>query len=297
MRARNIKPGFFKNADLAELPFETRILFQGLWCLADRKGRMDDRPKQIKGEVFPYDNLDCDAMLNQLQQHGFVFRYEKNSKRYIQIANFEKHQYPHIRESDSTIPAPDKHSINTSPARLNPDVLNPESPILNPESTPLADPQPKPLGNPPLKIHPWFIGLELYEIDRRLNAKIWLVDKSWMQTYTAVSIETEIKKAHAWELANHKKTDRVKFLNNWLSRAQDKPRGGGFGGDKTITFRKEGGYIGHEGNPEAYANLAEKQPTQQEFEERMRRHKDARKHEAERTDTVAAPGVAEHKTE
>ena len=39
-RARNIKPGFFRNADLAELTFEARLLFIGLWTLADSEGRL-----------------------------------------------------------------------------------------------------------------------------------------------------------------------------------------------------------------------------------------------------------------
>ena len=60
-RARNIKPGFFRNADLAELPIEARLLFIGLWTIADREGRMEDRPKQIKMELFPADSLDCDG--------------------------------------------------------------------------------------------------------------------------------------------------------------------------------------------------------------------------------------------
>jgi len=30
MRARNLKPGFFKNEELADLPFEARLLFAGL---------------------------------------------------------------------------------------------------------------------------------------------------------------------------------------------------------------------------------------------------------------------------
>jgi len=37
-RSRNIKPGFFKNDHLVELPFEYRLLFAGLWTLADREG-------------------------------------------------------------------------------------------------------------------------------------------------------------------------------------------------------------------------------------------------------------------
>ena len=52
-RARNIKPGFFRNSDLVELPMDARLLFIGLWTLADRMGRLEDRPKQIKMEIFP----------------------------------------------------------------------------------------------------------------------------------------------------------------------------------------------------------------------------------------------------
>lgn len=132
MRSRNIKPGFFKNADLAELPFETRILFEGLWCLADRKGRLVDRPKQIKGEVFPHDLVNVDTMLALLQTHAFILRYERDENKYIQIINFEKHQYPHIREQNSTIPAPCKPGASTSPAHLIPDVLIPD--VLIPDS-------------------------------------------------------------------------------------------------------------------------------------------------------------------
>jgi hypothetical protein len=124
-----LKPGFFKNADLAEVPFEGRILFQGLWCLADRRGRLIDRPKQIKGEVLPYDDVSVPPLLDALQNHGLILRYETKGNRYIQIVNFEKHQYPHIKEAESTIPAPYKNRTSTSLIRLNP-----ESPILNPSS-------------------------------------------------------------------------------------------------------------------------------------------------------------------
>ena len=46
-RARNIKPGFFANENLAECDPLARLLFAGLWCLADREGRLEDRPKRI----------------------------------------------------------------------------------------------------------------------------------------------------------------------------------------------------------------------------------------------------------
>lgn len=150
-RARNIKPGFFRNAELVELPIETRLLFPGLWILADREGRLEDRPKQIKMEIFPADNFDIDSMLNQLSDAGLIERYEVDGKRYIQVTNFAKHQNPHRDERASLIPAPNKHCANTVQTLceidadsvaigLNPDVLNPD--VLNPESNTLeASPQ------------------------------------------------------------------------------------------------------------------------------------------------------------
>lgn len=123
-RARNIKPGFFRNADLVELPFEARLLFIGLWTLADREGRLEDRPKQIKMEIFPADNVDCDALIGLLEGIGVVARYEHGGKRYLQVVNFCRHQNPHRDEKASTIPdqhgnlpepkeAPNKHRANT----------------------------------------------------------------------------------------------------------------------------------------------------------------------------------------
>jgi hypothetical protein len=106
MRARNIKPGFFKNDTLAELDFAGRLLFIGLWGLGDREGRLEDRPKKIKAEIFPYDDVNVDSFLGELAKRSFIIRYEAGGNHYIQIVNFDKHQNPHPRETPSTIPAP-----------------------------------------------------------------------------------------------------------------------------------------------------------------------------------------------
>lgn len=137
-RARNIKPSFFTNEELVELPFEVRLLFIGLWTLADREGRMEDRPKRIKMALFPADGVDVDAGLNMLQERGFVLRYKAGQVRAIQVLNFAKHQSPHIKESPSEIQAPDEHGAGTMQApdehgASRADCLNPESPLLNPE--------------------------------------------------------------------------------------------------------------------------------------------------------------------
>ena len=122
---------FFKNELLVELPVEARLLFIGLWTLADREGRLENRPKRIKMEIYTADNFNIIELLELLRKSEFIHIYGD----YIQIVNFTKHQSPHVKETASTIPAPDKHRTNISPA-----ALNPEPPILNPESrNPLPD--------------------------------------------------------------------------------------------------------------------------------------------------------------
>lgn len=108
-RARNIKPAFFMNEVLVGLPFEYRLLFIGLWTLADREGRLEDRPVRIKMELFPADNVDTDAGLQALNDAGFILRYEADGVRYIQVLTWRKHQNPHVKEAESTIPAPCLH--------------------------------------------------------------------------------------------------------------------------------------------------------------------------------------------
>lgn len=103
-RARNIKPGFFMNDRLAEVESLGRLLFAGLWTIADREGRLEDRPKKIKAAVLPYDDCDIEKLLNALSPE-FIIRYSVDGKNYIQIVNFLKHQNPHPREVSSIIPA------------------------------------------------------------------------------------------------------------------------------------------------------------------------------------------------
>lgn len=110
-RARNIKPGLFSNEVIAELPAFDRLLFIGLWCLADREGRLEDRPKRIKMELFPCDTYDVSVGLCALSEHGFIERYQVLDQSIIEIPAFKKHQRPHGTEKDSSLP--DKHGFLT----------------------------------------------------------------------------------------------------------------------------------------------------------------------------------------
>jgi hypothetical protein len=106
-RIRSLKPEFFRNEQLAELPYSDRLLFAGLWTQADKAGRLEDRPKRLKGELFPYDDLNVDEALGRLANARLIVRYEGNGQRLIAIPTWGKHQQPHVREADSILPAPD----------------------------------------------------------------------------------------------------------------------------------------------------------------------------------------------
>ena len=109
-----MKPDFFKDEDVAELSFEIRLFFMGLWGLADKEGRLEDRPLRLKAEIFPYEQIDAEKCLAELakpKKHSktgepFILRYQSNGTLYIQILKWLKHQKPHHTERNSNFPAP-----------------------------------------------------------------------------------------------------------------------------------------------------------------------------------------------
>lgn len=112
-RARIIKPEAFLDEDLAALSMPARLLFIGLWTLADREGRLEDRPARIKAQLLPWDAVDVASLLGELEAPrsgstgGFILRYASSSgRKLIQIRNFAHHQHPHPRETPSQLEAP-----------------------------------------------------------------------------------------------------------------------------------------------------------------------------------------------
>lgn len=225
-RARNIKPGFFQNEELVELPFVTRLLFIGLWTIADREGRLEDKPKRIKMNLFPADDVNVDEALGQLQKGGFLLRYEHGGERYIQVLAFAKHQNPHRDEKASLIPAPYEHCANTVQEQTKPDAnpadsLIPDSLLLNPESGLLDEcAEPQSVSTPKVIDMP-LVGDKKYPIHQAQ------VDE-WTAAYPAVDVVRQLAAMRQWCNANPtlRKTERgvLRFCNSWLMKEQDKPR-------------------------------------------------------------------------
>lgn len=236
MRSRNIKPGFFKNEALSDLPFSTRLLFIGLWCLSDRRGLVEDRPRLIKRELFPDEAVDVETGLRELTDKELITRYFGASGiKCIKITKFRDHQRPHRDEPkndkldepvDSTCKHGDSttsHALNAECLLLNADccLLNEECGMPSPptegstESFALSAPAPVAIpvreGDEPITQH---------EID------------TWQDLYGNVDVLDTLKRMRGHWLskpANQRKTRRGirTSINTWLAKDHNGAHAGG----------------------------------------------------------------------
>lgn len=115
LRTRVIRPGLVTNEVLAGLGLEAEALFIRLWMLADREGRLEDRPAKIRAEAFPYHAeitaQTVENLLKSLAKAGFIIRYkarigdDRVASPLICVVNFQKHQWIHGHERASVLPA------------------------------------------------------------------------------------------------------------------------------------------------------------------------------------------------
>lgn len=163
-RARNIKPKFFQNDELGELSPLARLLFIGLWTIADYKGCLEYRAKRIKTQLLPYDECSIEELASALDKSGFIAIYSVAGRMYIKILKFTEHQNPHKNERDSGSEIPDLSEKDCEISKLTQDGSTRDkngtapavSLLLNPVSlNPLPDSGLPPPAEPPAeKIEP-----------------------------------------------------------------------------------------------------------------------------------------------
>jgi hypothetical protein len=109
-RIRTIKPEFFRHEELYQAEKESglplRVAFAGLFTVADREGRFKWKPKQLKFDVLPYDEVEFSEVMDCLDEYGFIIKYEVDEKMYGCIPSFKDHQVINNKESKSILPEP-----------------------------------------------------------------------------------------------------------------------------------------------------------------------------------------------
>lgn len=227
-RARTLKPQFFRSEQVNALDPWGRLLFEGLWTLADRRGILEDRPKQIKYEIFPADEVDVDRLLNEIQTQALIQRYSAEGRNCIWITGFVSNQNPHPREPENGLPLP---AAERNGQPLKNMAGNAHSPLPIPHS-PLPLSSSKTCGEPAVAdssppdcsfpVFPTAAG-------RRTDSRTWTLPgalvSEWAEAFPAVDVPAECRRAHAWVKANlgRRKTSSgmPAFLHRWMTKAQN----------------------------------------------------------------------------
>lgn len=104
-----------------------RLLFIATWNFADDHGGLDRSAKQLKAQAFPYDNIDCEPLVQELLNVGLLIEYEVDGKKYLHIKGFRTHQkvekpakprvplYEHSLKTPRVLPESSPSSGGSSP--------------------------------------------------------------------------------------------------------------------------------------------------------------------------------------
>lgn len=107
-RIRTIKPEVASHEGLFDLERETGLPIRFAWCVlftvADRDGRFAWRPRTLKAQILPHDDIDFSRVLDAWVTRGFVRKYRVGAEWYGWIPTFTKHQVINNRESPSDLP-------------------------------------------------------------------------------------------------------------------------------------------------------------------------------------------------
>lgn len=123
-KIRTVKPELFRHEQLFEAEqrsgFPLRLIFIGLFTVVDAEGRFRWRPRQLKLDILPYDEVDFSKALAALTAFGFVKRYEHAGESYGYIPTWRRHQSINQREPNSVLPTPSQGLMHSEEAQERP---------------------------------------------------------------------------------------------------------------------------------------------------------------------------------
>ncbi|MEO1118406.1 MAG: hypothetical protein AAFX75_11065 [Pseudomonadota bacterium] len=75
--------------------------------IADRSGRVLYRPKRIAAQTLPYDSVNIESAIDDLERIGKVHRYVVGGRSLLQVCDWDSLQSPHHKEPNSELPGPE----------------------------------------------------------------------------------------------------------------------------------------------------------------------------------------------
>ena len=121
-RIRTIKPEFWSAGQVLECSVTARLLFIGLWNFCDDHGRHPLRPKQIKAQIFPADDITSESilgLLEELSENELIHVYDVDGKEYFEVTGWHNQRID--KRQDPKYPPPEEGHSTTIPRTLPPE--------------------------------------------------------------------------------------------------------------------------------------------------------------------------------
>lgn len=237
-RKRMIDPSIWTDENFGELSERGRLLFIGLFSMADDEGRGEASAKVLKGKIFPYDEglriADVSKTLKEIGSKMSVDFYARNGREYYALRNWKTWQKVE-KPTPSRIPAPidggkgEHYTFGDN---------SPTVPRILPECSTTV---PRPIEQNRIeeeKNRSIYASSETPTPENVVvnlilnNGKNFGVTQGTIDElaplYPAVDVLQELRKMQGWLLGNprHRKTANgiMRFVTAWLGRAQDGER-------------------------------------------------------------------------
>lgn len=96
-RIRSIKPEFWVSEQIAECSPNARLTFVGMWNFCDDRGVHPAKPKTLKAELYPMDDITAvhvGEWVAELVQVGLVREFDglEDGERYWHVTGWDRHQ-------------------------------------------------------------------------------------------------------------------------------------------------------------------------------------------------------------
>tara|TARA_Y100000593_G_scaffold92335_1_gene183593 strand:- start:8969 stop:9868 length:900 start_codon:yes stop_codon:yes gene_type:complete len=214
-----ISPEFWTDDKVIELSIQERLLFIGMWNFSDDEGLIANKPKQMKAQIFPVDDITHGAiseMLMRIHQVGLI--QFGNDNTLIKIKNWTRHQ-------KINRPTPSNYkftkvitesSVSTQET-LTPSIVE-DSGKEDKGKEKNISPQPKKVSSKPLLSYP-----EKVEQFYKGLSKDQVYLEQLKEAYPNVDIPGQIKASKMWLLSNtHKaKKNFKRFVNTWMANQME----------------------------------------------------------------------------
>ena len=105
---RTIKPEFWEDEKIAQLPIPCRLFYIGTWNFADDNGVFRGNAAMMKSKIFPYDcslrTSDVSKWISALVKIGMLIPLDYKNEKFYKIRAFLNHQKIDDRYSNFIVP-------------------------------------------------------------------------------------------------------------------------------------------------------------------------------------------------